>query len=181
MIPFAASTERYSEWIRLLLRDGAETSFPDLKGKENVRTIIAGSRMLSVPVEGGSSILKKKNIDPGSIVISSHGRWQEVHLGALKAAYGRTPYFPHIFPEIENIYMNHSGATFEEFTGAIHNMIIKGIGLNEDSLAELKRIIDHNPDHIRRLNEERMKIIDRNLSILDALFRLGKETIFVLI
>lgn len=178
MIPFAASAARYSEWIRTLLKEGADVPFPDGEGKERGRCLISGDQVLSVPVEGGASRLKKKNC--GDVGISAHGRWQEVHLGALRAVYGRTPLFPHLFPQIEKVYSEKSAGALADFNRAIHEIAVGWLGLDADGITSLKEALSRNPEKMKALKKEREKYINKDYSIFDCLFRLGRESIFVL-
>ncbi|MBD5288721.1 MAG: WbqC family protein [Bacteroides sp.] len=180
MIPFAASASRYSDWLRILLSGNAEQSFPSIGGKEQARVMIDGGIMLGVPVTGGGSRLKRNCGE--EVMISDHGRWPDVHLGAIKAIYGKTPYFPYLFPELERIYKEYGGGSLEKFNLAIHNLILRWLGLADESfLTELRQLSSEKKDIILRLAMENSRNIDMNHSILGLLFRLGKESVFTLI
>ncbi|MDE6717501.1 MAG: WbqC family protein [Muribaculaceae bacterium] len=179
MTPFAASIKRYSDWLRSLLEEGAETPFPPASGKEVARARIEGGLMLTVPIEGGASRLKRTPVT--DLPVSAHGRWQEVHLGALKAAYGRAPYFAYLFPEIEKAYREKSGETLKEFNDAIHTIVLRWLSLNPGGIRAIREAVKRDPDRIRTLGRERKKGIDPDYSILHLLFRLGKESLFVLL
>jgi hypothetical protein len=58
-----------------------------------------GKVSLSVPVRKGTSL--KTSIKDAEIDYSK--RWQQVHLGAISSAYGRSPYFPYYYPDFEGI------------------------------------------------------------------------------
>lgn len=79
-----------------------------LKTRDYTRTIIESNSfegmVLTVPVAGGSSAAKR--LKPSQLEISDHGDWTRIHLGAIEAAYGREPYFQHLFPEIASA-INH--------------------------------------------------------------------------
>ncbi|MDE6681806.1 MAG: WbqC family protein [Muribaculaceae bacterium] len=177
MIPFAASAQRYSDWLRTLSK---EEAFPSVKGKEQARILIDGEIMLSVPVVGGASRLKR---DCGpDVMISDHGRWQDVHLGAIKAVYGKTPYFPHLFPEIEKIYRERSNGSLEKFNMALHQLALHWLGLDKEGFVE--EILRLSPDKkslLGRLAEEKRKDIDMSHSIFGLLFRLGREGVLALL
>ncbi len=182
MIPFAASAARYSDWLRVLLKEDAEKSFPSVKGKEQARTLIEGGMTLSVPVEGGASRLKR---ECGSeIIISDHGRWQDVHLGALKAHYGKAPYFSHLFPKIERIYKEKSSGPLQDFNLALHQLALQWLGLEDGDKMLIKEIREADSEKramLSRLAEESKRNIDMNHSIFNLLFRLGKESLFALL
>lgn len=142
-----------------------------VKGKEFARCRIktAGNvktgdeiLCLTVPVEGGSSVLKRRGVDPR---LSDHGKWRREHLGALNAAYGSTPYFEHLMPEIEKVYADSQGISLEEFNsrmlGVILGWIDRSVLISDDAT-------------LREAGKEVRKHIDADLSALDMLFRLGK-------
>lgn len=170
MIPFASSVRTYMEQIRH--GDG----FASVRPKEMARCRIAGGQRLTVPVEGGARSLGR-NSDPE---ISQHGRWQEVHLGAWRAAYGRSPWFAHLFPEMEALYRNNTHATLSDFTDGLNAIAMKWIG-DEALQDEARRFREAHPERFRAISEEMRKNIDPELSIFDALFRLGNDTLFILI
>ena len=179
MIPFAASARRYSEWLTQLVETGSNVLFPDIHGKELARTLIEGEMMLSIPVKGGASVLKRKGLTDAAL--SGHGRWQDVHLGALRASYGKTPYFIHLYPEIESIYNTLGRGGLKEFNRAFHDLICRRLDIDKDMIEVLRTLPDTEKERIRRIGEEKRAIIDMNHSILEVLFRLGKEGLFVLL
>ena len=178
MIPFAASVEFYSGRLAALL-DG-EDSFPEITGKDRARTRIAGGVLLTLPVAGGGSVMKRRDVE--DVTLSDHGRWRDVHLGALKAAYGKTPFFIHLYPEIEKVYSEKGEGGLPDFTEAIHNVIKQWLGLDGRMISQLRVLKKEHPDRIRVL-KERMLPAGQNtgLSILDMLFRYGKETVIALL
>ena len=172
MIPFAPSLSSARE----LLSDSSSGVW---RGKELARVRIAGDRILSVPVEGGASILKRRAGYSRSIMISEHGAWRREHLGAWQALYGRAPFFTHLFPRIEHAYEAHSSASLEEFNDALWEIVMNflDLGNNLPCLAELRL---SNPGRVEDLHKEFSIKVNENYSIFDALFRLGKNTLFLL-
>ena len=179
MIPFAAPAEIYSEWIRNMIENGPDAPFPDPGGKERPRTLTEGDLMLSVPVAGGAASLKRKYLT--NPVISGHGRWQDVHLGALKAAYGKAPYFIHFFPALEEIYGGMSTGSLEKFNLKLHQTVCDGLGLDPVLIEMLREMPTEDLERLRRIGGEKRRIINMKHSILEVLFRLGKEGMLVLI
>ena len=57
-------------------------------------------RTLSVPLEGATNAMPVALRD---VVISNHGRWCAEHWGALYSAYGRSPFFDYIAPELHRL------------------------------------------------------------------------------
>lgn len=69
----------------------------DKRMKSVHRTTICdthGPLLLTVPVKRPHNV---PDLKWSSIGVSAHGRWWEVHRVALESAYGRTPYFEHLF------------------------------------------------------------------------------------
>lgn len=115
-----------AEWVGVYLhslRDGlgdeearsAANHRCGVSGKLFARCAIA-TGVLTVPVEGGGSVLKRRGADP---VLSEHGKWRREHLGAWNAAYGRTPYYAHLMPEIEAVYADSEGLRMEDFNSRL--------------------------------------------------------------
>ncbi len=119
--------------------------------------------VLTVPVQGGGSVLKRRDADP---VLSEHGKWRREHLGAWNAAYGRTPYYVHLMPQIEAVYMHSEGLRLEEFASRLLDIA--------QNWLDSEAIDAPLPGGVR---EEMRQHIRHDLSIFDALFRLGKETV----
>lgn len=181
VVPFAPSAAWYVAYISSMLSGADETQAIALanrglvSGKDFARCDIAGAsarQTLSLPVEGGSSRLKRKDFARFA-VLSEHGRWRETHAGALSAAYGRTPFFTHLFPDFEKIYSDREITTLAAFNLAVFNVTTRTLGI--PSIIETLR-----EDHTDALREAIMEIkaeIDPSLSIFDALFRLGKTSL----
>lgn len=177
MIPFAPSVGYYA--IRLASLLHGEDTYPEVKGKERVRTRIAGGMMLSLPVEGGSSVMKRRNAE--GAMLADHGRWQDVHLGAFKATYGKTPFFIHLFPEIEKIYRQKGAGSVGDFTAAINAMVEEWLGIDEIFINSLRSLRDDSPERLRLWKQQFSGKIDPEISILDLLFRYGKEGVIALL
>lgn len=149
------------------------------QGKELARTLIAGDRLLSVPVEGGASRLKRLPQGLAEIMISDHGAWRREHLGAWNAVYGKTPFFPYLYPLIEEAYANHSHGSLSEFNDALWKIALDFIQADE-TLSAVRELADHNPDRLEEIRKELTTKVNLNYSIFDAIFRLGKNVIFLL-
>lgn len=151
-------------WVGGVLRGATDLRHA---GKEAARCDIATGR-LTVPVVGGAAVLKHRDANP---VLSEHGKWRREHLGAWNAAYGRTPYFTHLMPQIEEVYADSEGITLDEFSRRLLGVAL--LWLDPDALTAT----GHTIETVRR--EVRAKV-DPRLSIFDAIFRLGRETVFAL-
>lgn len=131
--------------------------------------------VLTVPVAGGGSVLKKRTANP---ILSEHGKWRREHLGAWNAAYGRTPYYPHLIPEIERVYSSSEGMTLEEFNSGLLSVALDWL----DFASVTSETVNKAPkrDRLHALGQELLVQINPELSIFDALFRLGPDAVFAL-
>ncbi len=163
-IPFAPSVAVMRELLR---GDGFKY------GKDRARCLISGNRLLSIPVEGGASILRNPDISIERIRISDHGRWRQEHLGAWNAAYGKTPFFIHLFPLLEEAYELHSYGSLKEFNYSVFEII--RVFVNYDGIRDdVKRFRDENPGRYSQVINDLETKVNINYSIFDSLFRLGK-------
>lgn len=122
---------------------------------------------LSVPVTGGSSVLKRHTAEP---VLSEHGKWRREHLGAWNATYGRTPFFIHLMPQIAAVYERSEGMNIESFNSELLRVALNWID------SEAMMLCGMPYDEVRK---ELKPKIDVSLSIFDAIFRLGRETTWI--
>lgn len=152
----------------------------DLKTRDYTRTRICsntpGGIVLTVPVVGGASAAKR--LKPDRLMISDHGDWTRIHLGALDAAFGKEPFFQHLFPEI----------AFH-----IENYPADLMSLNKELMSEMMRFLDYealmpeirvlfstHPDRCRSLAEKMEHKIEPEHSFLEVLFRFGRDALFLL-
>lgn len=144
-----------------------------VRGKDFARTRIEGG-MLGVPVEGGAQVLKRYGAEP---MLSEHGKWRREHLGAWQAAYGRTPYFIHLMPEIEAVYRESEleALTLEEFNERLLRVAERWLQWDETLEAAAMPAEASKPD-FKAVAEAMREKIRWDHSIFEALFRFGKET-----
>ncbi len=130
-------------------------------GKEMARIELDGQR-LTIPVEGGANALKRRGANP---LLSNHGKWRREHLGAWQAIYGRTPWYPNIIEAIENVYAKSESEPMHlcEFN---HNLLLVALEWVDLSAIEI-------PERLQPAADEIATLINPELSIFDALFRLG--------
>ena len=80
---------------------------------------------LTVPVQGRSRAQGGDSKTPmHEMRLSEHGRWREMHLNALTAAYERTPYFEYYVDEFAEIYRT----PFErlvDFNAAFQQLVLR--------------------------------------------------------
>lgn len=120
-------------------------------------------------------MLKHKDTLP-SLIMSEHGNWRHVHLGALEASYGRTPFFGHLFPDIKRIY-EEPLTRLEDFNVGLLEVIEDFIGMH-DFLHTDESILT--APALER-GKELAGILDEKLSVIDAIMRFGRETIIPLL
>ena len=176
--PFAAS----AGWWRIYVGELAAGFTPEeasaracrlthTAGKDFARATISGDVRLAVPVEGGAHLLKRGYDLP----LSDHGKWRREHLGAWQAAYGRTPFSEHLMPRIAAVYRlsEEQPMTLGRFNRELAQVAeswLTADGVLADIAAQQERLAPVFDSTIVKVNTER--------SIFDAIFRLGKETIF---
>lgn len=161
-------------WMR-----GAPKS-DSIKTRDLTRTLIESNSpvgmVLTVPVKGGASAVKKMH--PESLEISDHGDWTRIHLGAIEAAYGREPYFLHLFPEIAAIITGHP-----QFLMQMNRLLEKALMdfLNfDETFAEIRQLRESHPDRCSSIATRLESKINPSHSLIEPLFRLGPDTIFLL-
>lgn len=155
-----------------------------VKPRDVARTTVAGARnsspvRLSVAIEGGSSVVKRGKYDEWKI--SDHGRWRQMHLGAIEAAYGSTPYFRHLYPVLAEIIMSaEAGTPFTVLTDSLHTACLKFLEFHE-IIPEILRLSEVNPEKFRKIATEYNISADTNIAFLDVIFKMGKDSIFTLL
>lgn len=151
-----------------------------LKTRDYTRTRIesnaAEGMVLTVPVAGGSSAAKR--LKPEDLEVSDHGDWTRIHIGAIEAAYGREPYFIHIFPEIYSVIVGHP-----QHLGRLNVLLIEKmmdfIGY-ADYIEGVLNLRESNPERCHAITRRLESKIDPTHSFLEPLFRLGPDAIFLL-
>lgn len=78
--------------------------------------------MLSVALEGGGRALRSFH-RLESLILSQHGNWRHTHLGALESLLGRTPFYRHLQPHIEKIYLDLHIQRLSDFNFAIFRVL----------------------------------------------------------
>lgn len=152
---------------------------PPFKGRYNRSLILGpdGEMQLSVPVIGGITAVKKAN--PQTWICADDKNWRHQHLGAINAAYGRTPFFIHFFPIVEKIINDSSVTSIEQLNNQLYIAIAKFLELEKHTyilqktkhsklIATVKSeiMLDMPPSHV-------------DVSIIHHIFHFGKDTIFL--
>lgn len=152
-----------------------------------------GVQALTVPVEHGDSPLIK------DIRLSDHGNWRHLHWNALQSAYGESPFFEYYQDDIRPFFEKHW--TFlldfnEEIRQKMCELIdiqpnvsyTEGFIPEESPLTSYRTAIspkhpqddpDFQPKRYYQVYDQKHGFLP-NLSILDLLFNMGPESIFLL-
>lgn len=173
--PFAPSVAWYADALAAL-RGGAK--LPGAPLRHPNRALIAGANgteMLSVPVVGSSSALKRTD----ELYVSAHGEWPRRHLAALEAAYGRAPFWCHYAPAFARILLNPP-ATLRELNTTLHEMALKAL-LGCILPSELPHILPPGDVPLWPRHRPLPAGTDhRSLTVFDLLFCRGPEAILTL-
>lgn len=152
-----------------------------LRPRDYTRTLIEsntpGGQLLTVPVEGGASEVKRGDV--GNFKISDHGDWIRIHCGALEAAYGREPFFQHIFPGLSSI-IEHHGESLMGMNSAILLHLYDTVEYDEER-EEMIRFKESHRARWDSIRERLLRQTDPTHSIAEPLFRFGKDTLFLIL
>ena len=157
--------------------------------KSHNRCRIAGAGgvlTLTVPIEKPASW---RGFMVRDMRISEHGDWRRIHRGALFSAYGKTPFFEYIAPELYAIF-ERGDRWLIDFNLAIHNLVVDFLDLPITSVPK-PALLSGSPEavidrHNAQANVEYYQIRAQkygfipDLSILDLLMNTGREAIFTL-
>lgn len=189
MRPYLPSVAMMREWMRRRMEGYSDSeawrmTLSERNPREWCRREVAGAHgqspvLLSVAISGGSSVVKRGH--PERWLLSDHGRWRMMHLGAIEAAYGATAYFEHLFPEIRRILTEAGeGTPFIEFSSALYTAAagIAGIDRMTDYILATDAA---GRERIRRIANEKKGDIYADLAFIDVIFKKGPESIFTLI
>ncbi|MDE7411225.1 MAG: WbqC family protein [Paramuribaculum sp.] len=167
----------------------------DKRMKHTHRCSIAdvnGPLMLTVPVEKPASLTTAHCDD---IVVSSHGHWWNVHLTALKSAYGRTPFFEYYLDDFAPLLSSQwVGKKITEHNAAIDTLLRRLLAIN----TKVSYIDTETDDNNLTVADYRRRHIDfttdvpyyqirsrehgflPSLSVVDLLFNMGPEAQIIL-
>lgn len=151
-----------------------------LKTREYTRCLIESNSpegmVLTVPIVGGSSSAKR--LKPNQLEVSDHGDWTRIHLGAIEAAYGREPYFQHLFPDIAAIISSHP-QHLARLNVLLMEKMMAFIGFSEQ-IGSIETLRESNQKRFSAIERRLESKIDTRHSFLEPLFRLGPDAIFLL-
>lgn len=188
VIPYLASSRWYAYWTEALMNGisadeaiAAANRKAGMNGKDFSRCVVEGNNgviTLSVAVEGGAHRLKNRNALQ-SASVSDHGNWQHVHLGALEASYGRTPFYQHFAPDLKDIISNYPSSLLK-LNSSLHDAVVRFLGLNELNENTIN-IVKYDNSHVAERGIEIASMIRQELSIVDPIMKYGKEVLLGLI
>ena len=145
-----------------------------------------------------SASLKKPNrgMTVASVELSDHGNWRHTHWGALFSAYGRTPFFDYFADDLQKIYHDESIIGIVSLNMAIHAAVIDFLALDIETVvfdgkcAQTASFgVDLRDGHF---DDSTVAVtpyyqiwsskfgFQPDQSILDLLFNVGREAVFVL-
>lgn len=151
----------------------------DARARDYARALVwsnsPGGMVLSVPVAGGASVVKR--VHPSEWEISGHGGWTRVHLGALEAAYGREPFFMHCFPAVEAVVEAYPRRLIDLNTRLLDVLLdsVGGCGV----AAEIQGFRMRHPRRYLNIRRRLESKVDPSHSLVEAFFRLGPDVVFV--
>lgn len=189
-IPYLASLGWWREWFSLRLKGHSGPQAAALasagygKAHWNRSAVCREGEapvLLSVPVEGGGRAAR--SAPPETLVVSGHGDWPRVHLGAMEAAWGRTPYWRHLRPLLEPLLVSSEGMPLLGLNSAIHEALLGVVGMGEGALRAYRGLRDENPGLVARLRAdalERSGNLDETPAFLGCCCRLGPDAVWLL-
>lgn len=152
-----------------------------------------GMQVLTIPIEKTFHTSKTFMKD---IIISNHGEWRRIHWGALFSAYGKSPFFEYIEEDLYNLYQK-SYKWLLDFNMSLHNLVVDFMDIpvktyllekdhKETDIDLRKKVGEKLTDSLELKNveyyqhwKERFGFVP-DLSILDILMNMGRETIITL-
>lgn len=177
-IPYAAAAEWYAALCADMLGAGEAPAPVRHPNRTFIRPAGKNSAVMQLTVPLAHS-RAYRHADAMAAEISEHGNWRHTHAEALRASYGRSPFWEHYSSPLLDIY-SRQFSCLRQFNMAIHEFVCRSIGLPA-SIEELRRQAAAKPELFAAVCAEAKRGSDFGLSILDALFRLGPDTIFLLL
>ena len=144
-----------------------------------------GPQTLAIPIE---KVTSWHGYTMKDVRISEHGDWRVLHWRAIYSAYGKTPFFEYVAPELEAL-INRGDHWLLDCNVALHELIVDfldlpivthyadaaGTGITPCRIKPAEA-----PVHYHQIWEPKYGFAG-NLSILDLLMNKGREAIFVLL
>lgn len=142
-----------------------------------------GRLQLTVPVGKPDSLSNALYRD---IRLSGHGQWWHVHRVSLESAYGRTPYFEHLYPALSQYFEPDTIERIPllaDYMIGTTSAVVRLLGMESevvgvDDRAEAADQIDLSLPYYQ-VRGGKLGFVE-GLSILDLLFNLGPEALLYL-
>lgn len=145
------------------------------KGRYNRVTLCGADGcelQLTIPVTGGINAVKYG--DPHLWRCADDKNWRHRHLGAINAAYGRTPFFQHFFPEIEAVITDTSVSSVEVLNARLYGAM--------EEFMQLRQLLPQfeagNSEMHRKIAAELLETVPaapHGVSAMHYLFHLGPD------
>ncbi|MGN1245166.1 MAG: WbqC family protein [Muribaculaceae bacterium] len=144
-----------------------------------------GPQTLAIPIE---KVTSWHGYTMKDVRISEHGDWRVLHWRAIYSAYGKTPFFEYIAPELEAL-INRGDHWLLDFNAALHELIVEFLDLPITTsyvdaagtgITPCRVKPAASPVHYHQIWEPKYGFAG-NLSILDLLMNKGREAIFILL
>lgn len=144
-----------------------------------------GPQTIAIPIE---KVTSWHGYTMKDVRISEHGDWRVLHWRAIYSAYGKTPFFEFVAPELEAL-INRGDHWLLDFNSALHELIvdfldlpittryeaISGTGLTTCHIKPAENPVPYHQIWAPKYG------FAGNLSILDLLMNKGREAIFTLL
>lgn len=185
---YAGSVQYYAHMVRsgeaLIVTDEPITR----RDKSHHRCdIIAtnGPQTLAIPIE---KVVKWYGFTMKDMRISEHGDWRILHWRAIYSAYGKTPFFEYVAPDLQAIY-ERGDHWLLDFNTALHELIVDFLDLPittryveaaGSGITTCRVAPAENPVPYHQIWAPKYGFAG-NLSIIDLLMNKGREAIFTLL
>lgn len=168
--PYLASTL----WLQ------GRVNHKQLKTRDFTRTLIDSNSsegiVLTVPIVGGSSAVKR--LMPEDLEVSAHGCWTRIHLGAIEAAYGREPYFQHLFPQIAEV-VECCPQQLARLNVLLYEKMMEFLDYSA-TIGDVRKLRESNPERCADITRRLEAKINTAHSYIESLMRFGRDAIFLL-
>ena len=185
---------KYSQHKKVVIEACEHYQKRSLRNKYYILTS-QGILPLAIPLKKG----KNNKMPIKDVRISFEENWQKTHLGAIRAAYGKSPFFEHYFDEMEIIFLKNHTFLFDFNQNALE-FLLKKLKCNievKESTSYQKHYSEDTDDFRHHLWSPPTKTMNptwkyiqswcelgefyENLSTLDLLFSTGPDALFHLL
>lgn len=164
---------------------GKANASAGVRPREWMRTRITGGAMLSIPVAGGASTLKNRLPSSWRLAREAAREMQKFE-STLATVYGRQPYFALLRDDFSiGSYNPTEGEECDSAERLCNEAFIRTagtLGLDDEFLLESIRVrMEAKDSLLRGVCNDLTPLFNPELSIVDAIVRLGPDAIFLLI